>query len=269
MRTMQRQIIKELGVKPSIDPEAEFQRRCEFLAMQLGKSGSKGFILGISGGQDSLLAGLLAKRATEISTASGHPAEFYAALLPYRAQADRNDALAALDIIKPDRTYDFNIGASTDSFAKSFAETAGEPLLDFHKGNAKARVRMMAQYAFAGQYSLLVVGTDHAAEAITGFYTKYGDGAADVIPLDGLNKRQGRQMLQYLGAPSLFTEKAPTADLLDGIPSQPDETELGISYDTIDDYLEGKDIDQEPAKKLEQHYIKTRHKRRMPVSCNE
>lgn len=269
MRSMQRKIIAELGVKPTINPEEEFQRRCEFLAMELGRSGAKGYLLGISGGQDSLLAGLLAKRATEISTANGHPAEFHAALLPYYSQADRADALAALEVIKPDRTHDFNIGATTDSFAKSFAETAGEPLADFHKGNAKARVRMMAQYAFAGQYGLLVVGTDHAAEAITGFYTKYGDGAADVVPLSGLNKRQGRQMLQYLGAPSLFTEKAPTADLLDSAPSQPDETELGIPYVTIDDYLEGIDIDPELAEKLEQGYEKTRHKREMPVSCNE
>lgn len=269
MRPMQQKIITELGVKPTISPEEEFLHRSQFLAYALGESGKKGFMLGISGGQDSLLAGMIAKRAAEISTANGHPAEFRAALLPYRSQADRNDALAALKVIHPDHTYDLNIGATTDSLAQAFAESTGEPLADFHKGNVKARMRMIAQYALAGQYGLLVVGTDHAAEAITGFYTKHGDGAADVVPLAGLNKRQGRQILEYLGAPSLFTKKPPTADLLDGAPSQPDETELGISYNTIDDYLEGKDIDPELAEKLEQGYEKTEHKRRMPIAYTE
>src|SRR5690606_34466988 len=104
------------------------------------------------------------------------------------------------------------------------------------------RVRMIAQYAIAGQRSLLVVGTDHAAEAVTGFFTKYGDGGADVLPLSGLTKRQGRALLQHLGAPERLYTKPPTADLLDDKPGQTDEDELGMSYEQIDDYLEGKDV---------------------------
>lgn len=125
---------------------------------------------------------------------------------------------------------------------------------------------MIAQYALAGDYGLLVLGTDHAAEAVTGFYTKFGDGAADVLPLARLNKRQGWAMSTHLGVPNLFITKAPTADLLDARPGQPDETELGIPYDTIDDYLEGKPVDPAAAAAIEARYQATMHKRSLPVA---
>ncbi|MDA4896369.1 NAD(+) synthase, partial [Streptomyces sp. MS2A] len=87
------------------------------------------------------------------------------------------------------------------------------------------RVRMITQYAIGGQNQLLVIGTDHAAEAVTGFFTKYGDGGADLLPLTGLTKRQGRSLLEELGAPERLYTKSPTADLLDEKPQQSDETE--------------------------------------------
>ena len=85
-----------------------------------------------------------------------------------------------------------------------------------------------------------VVGTDHAAEAITGFYTKYGDGGADITPLWRLDKRQGRAMLELLNAPEHLYKKVPTADLEEDRPALPDEVALGVTYNDIDDYLEGK-----------------------------
>src|SRR5699024_11966016 len=94
----------------------------------------------------------------------------------------------------------------------------GKPVSDFNKGNIKARQRMIAQYPLASETGTLVVGSDHAAEAITGFYTKFGDGAADLMPLVGLNKRQGAELLRYLGAPASTWEKVPTADLEEGRP---------------------------------------------------
>ena len=72
---------------------------------------------------------------------------------------------------------------------------------------------MIAQYALAGAYSGAVIGTDHAAENITGFFTKFGDGGADILPLYRLNKRQGKQLLQALGADPALYEKVPIADL--------------------------------------------------------
>ncbi|MBX4298572.1 NAD(+) synthase, partial [Mycobacterium tuberculosis] len=92
---------------------------------------------------------------------------------------------------------------------------ADDKLSDFNKGNVKARTRMITQYAIAGQEGLLVIGTDHAAEAVTGFFTKYGDGGAGRLPLAGLSKRQGRSLLKELGADERLYLKVPTADLLD------------------------------------------------------
>ena len=101
---------------------------------------------------------------------------------------------------------------------------------------------MIAQYALAGEHNYLVIGTDHGAESVTGFFTKFGDGGADILPLFGLNKRQNRALLAELGAPARIWEKVPTADLLDGKPGRTDEDELGLGYDLIDDYLEGRDV---------------------------
>lgn len=266
MSQIQQRIIAELGTNPTVDPEEEIRTRSQFLANYLGTSGLHGFVLGISGGQDSLLAGMLAQQAVAIRRREGHEATFHAVLLPYGTQRDRDDALLAIETIAPDVTHDLNIRPATDAFTDTFAQHEPEPLTDFNKGNVKARMRMIAQYAIAGQYGLLVIGTDHAAEAVTGFYTKYGDGGADVIPLAGLTKRQGKQLLAQLGAPQLFTDKAPTADLLDHTPAQPDETELGLDYDAIDDYLEGRVVAPEVAEVIERRYRTSTHKRAMPVA---
>ncbi len=266
MRHIQEKIISELGARPSVDPAYEIESRTAFLESYLARSGMRGYVLGISGGQDSLLAGILAERAVRRRRDAGHEATFHAVLLPYGEQRDRADALLALEVIQPDVTHDIDIRAATDAFATTYAEAEHHPLPDFDKGNVKARMRMIAQYAIAGPQKLLVIGTDHAAEAITGFYTKYGDGGADILPLSGLNKRQGRMLLKELNAPEVFISKQPTADLLDVRPGQPDETELGISYDTLDDYLEGKPIEQAAAMALEARFVATAHKRAMPVS---
>ncbi len=263
MRELQRKIINELGVHPTIDPEQEIRERTRFLADRLGATSLNGFVLGISGGQDSLLAGILAQRAAEQLRNAGRDATFTALLLPYGVQRDRDDALLAIDTIQPDRVLDINIQQIVDAFVASIEAATGQPMRDFTKGNGKARARMMEHYAFE---DALKIGTDHAAEAVTGFYTKYGDGAADILPLTGLNKRQGRQMLQTLDVPKIFTTKPPTADLLDNNPGQSDEAELGLPYDAIDDYLEGKEIDPRLAAAIEQRYLTTQHKREMPVT---
>ena len=143
---------------------------------------------------------------------------------------------------------------------------AGIELSDFVRGNEKARERMKAQYSIAGMTSGVVVGTDHAAEAITGFFTKYGDGGTDINPLYRLNKRQGKQLLAALGCPEHLYKKAPTADLEDDRPSLPDEVALGVTYDNIDDYLEGKNLPEQVARTIENWYLKTEHKRRPPIT---
>jgi NAD+ synthase len=266
MRELQAQIIEELGVRPSIDPTKEIRRRVDFLKQYARASRTVGFVLGISGGLDSTLAGRLAQLAVEEMEAEGVDANFIAVRLPYNVQADEEDAQAALEFIRPKTSWIYNIAPAVDGFEAEYAKTTGEDILDFTKGNIKARSRMIAQYALAGQHNLLVIGTDHGAESVTGFFTKYGDGGADVLPLFTLNKRQNRALLRELGAPEQLYNKIPTADLLDDLPGRTDEDELGLTYEQIDDYLEGKDIDPTAAESIEKRYLATRHKRTVPVS---
>src|SRR5690606_13880418 len=186
MRPLQQQIIRELNVSATIDPREEIEARIQFLVDYARTSHAKGFVLGISGGQDSSLAGRLCELAVDRLATETHPAEFVAMRLPYRVQVDEDDAQLALQLIQPQRTVTFNIARGVDGFEAEYADAVGDDMTDFTKGNVKARARMAAQYAIAGQRSLLVVGTDHAAEAATGFFTKFGDGAADILPLSGL-----------------------------------------------------------------------------------
>ncbi|MEH7237485.1 ammonia-dependent NAD(+) synthetase [Bacillus sp. JJ1562] len=264
--SIQQQIMKELHVKPIIDPKEEIKLRINFLKEYLLKSKTNGFVLGISGGQDSTLAGKLCQISVEELRNEGHETTFIAVRLPYRMQKDEEDAQAALSFIKPDRAITFDIATTVDAFVTEYKKSNSEELSDFNKGNVKARERMIAQYAVGGMHNLLVVGTDHAAEAITGFFTKYGDGGADLLPLTGLTKRQGRSLLKELGAEERLYLKVPTADLLDVKPLQADESELGISYEHLDDYLEGKEVPKEEAEKIEKRYQVSKHKRHMPAS---
>ncbi|WP_066065685.1 ammonia-dependent NAD(+) synthetase [Neobacillus soli] len=265
--SLQAQIIKDLNVNPDIQPKEEIRKRIDFLKNYLVKTKAKGYVLGISGGQDSTLAGRLAQLAVEELRSEGTNALFIAVRLPYGVQQDEDDAMLSLSFIRADRETAFNIKAAVDEVQKEYdASYECGSLSDYQKGNVKARLRMIAQYAIGGMEGLLVIGTDHAAEAVTGFYTKYGDGGADILPLSGLTKRQGKELLKELEADERLYLKVPTADLLDQKPGQADETELGISYDELDDYLEGKPVSKEVAEKVEKRYLVTEHKRRLPAN---
>ncbi|MRG58641.1 ammonia-dependent NAD(+) synthetase [Agromyces sp. CFH 90414] len=266
MRDLQASIIDELSVRPTIDPAEEVRTRVGFLVDYLRASRAKGLVLGISGGQDSTLAGRLCKLAVDELVAEGVPTRFVAVRLPYGVQRDEDDAQLALSFIDPQEQASFDIRGGVDGVAAEYASAMGAPISDFGKGNVKARLRMVAQYAIAGEGGLLVVGTDHAAEAVTGFFTKYGDGGADVLPLTGLTKRQGRALLEHLGAPERLYLKTPTADLLDHDPGQSDEANLGLAYTDIDDYLEGREVDPAVADQIEARFLSTRHKRTVAAS---
>jgi len=266
MRDLQARIIAELHVSPLIDPAEQVRSRIDFLKAYLRTTGAAGFVLGISGGQDSTLAGRLCQLAVAELDDEGDPALFLAVRLPYGVQRDEADAQLALDFIQPSEAVDFNVERAVDGLTAEYGDSTGTPLSDFGKGNVKARMRMIAQYALAGEGRLLVIGTDHAAEAVTGFFTKFGDGGSDILPLAGLTKRQGRAILQHLGAPERLYAKVPTADLLDVDPGQSDEANLGLKYHDIDDYLEGREIDPGVAERIEERFLQTRHKRDVPVS---
>ncbi|MGC5013538.1 ammonia-dependent NAD(+) synthetase [Streptosporangium sp. DT93] len=272
MANLREQILTHLGVTATIDPKVEIRRRIDFLKDYLRSTPAKGYVLGISGGQDSTLAGRLCRLACEELRAEGREAVFFAVRLPHGVQADEHDAQIALEFIGPDRSITVNVKPGADAVAAQTAlglrEAMGDAfeLSDFVRGNVKARERMVIQFAIAGQLGLLVAGTDHAAEAVTGFFTKYGDGGVDVTPLTGLTKRQGAALLRELGAPASTWEKVPTADLEEDRPALPDEVALGLTYAQIDDYLEGADVAPEVAARLESLYLATRHKRAVPVS---
>lgn len=263
MRELQEKIVAEMGVRPAIDPGVEVERRVKFLVDYAEKAQAKGFVLGISGGVDSTLAGRLAQLAVE---RMGGDANFIAVRLPHGEQADAADATAAMDWVAAKTQITLNIKDAVSGMEDAYEQALGTEISDFNRGNVKARARMMAQYAIAGEAGLLVIGTDHGAESTVGFFTKYGDGGADLLPLFGLNKRQIRAITRHLGAPQQLWAKVPTADLLDGKPLRPDEEELGISYDDIDDYLEGREVADEVAQRIEHKWLVSRHKRATPAT---
>lgn len=267
MRPLQKRIIEELKVKSSIDPLEEIRNSIDFMKEYLkAYPFLKTLVLGISGGQDSTLAGKLAQMAiSELRSETGESYQFIAVGLPYGVQVDEADVIDALAFMKPDQTMSVNIKAATDDLVLALQEN-GMEITDFNKGNMKARQRMIVQYAIAGAHSGAVIGTDHAGESVTGFFTKFGDGAADIMPLWRLDKRQGKAMLESLGCPAHLYEKVPTADLEENYPALPDEEALGVTYQAIDDYLEGKEGTEKDAETIEKWFLQTQHKRHLPIN---
>lgn len=264
-------IIDEMRVLPDIDAEQEVTRRVEFIKSELKGARLRALVLGISGGIDSCTLGRLAQIAVDQLNSEHDDInyEFIAVRLPYNVQKDELDAQDSIDFIKPSQALCVNVQPGADAIHRQTCQALKENGLlpdsdskrDFIKGNVKARTRMVIQYEIAGMLDGLVLGTDHSAENITGFYTKYGDGACDLAPLFGLSKRQVRQVAEHLGAPDHIVRKAPTADLESLSPQKADEQALGMSYDQIDDFLEGRPVDPDVAKRVVGIYGKTQHKR--------
>ncbi|MCO8167789.1 ammonia-dependent NAD(+) synthetase [Pseudomonas sp. 21LCFQ02] len=274
MQALQRQIAEQLKVQPPFADEAALQadltRRVEFIKQCLRNARLKTLVLGISGGVDSLTAGLMAQRAVrELRESTGDNGyRFVAVRLPYHVQQDEHEATAAVDFINPDERHTVNIAPSVQALVaevRAFdAQHAGA--VDFVVGNTKARTRMVAQYTIAGAYQGLVIGTDHAAEAVMGFFTKFGDGACDLAPLSGLVKNQVRAIARSFGAPGYLVEKVPTADLEDLAPGKPDEASHGVTYVEIDAFLHGQQVSEEAFRIISETYAKTAHKRELPYA---
>lgn len=262
-------IAAELLVTASFDAAAEAERRIAFIADYLLASRMHSLVLGISGGVDSTTAGRLCQLAAERVRAGGGQARFIAMRLPHGQQRDEADAQMALQFIQPDETLTTDIRPAAEGMLASLRagglafDTPAQQ--DFVLGNIKARQRMIAQYAVAGARRGLVVGTDHAAEAVMGFFTKFGDGACDIAPLTGLVKRRVRAVAEHLGAPQALVHKVPTADLEELRPQLPDEAAYGVTYAQIDDFLEGKPVPQEAADVIRRFYLASRHKRALPA----
>jgi len=134
--------------------------------------------------------------------------------------------------------------------------------LKLSRANMKARLRMCILYAISNYLNYLVVGTDNAAEIYTGYFTKYGDGAADIMPLAHLTKKEVRTWSKEVGVPENIINKLPTAGLWG---DQTDEEEMGVTYDDIDKFLEGKQIPEKEYGIIRELHRKSEHKRRIPT----
>lgn len=274
MQAVQLQIAEQLKVQPPFADQAaletEVARRVAFIKQCLQNARLKTLVLGISGGVDSLTAGLLAQRAVEeLRKSTGDDSyRFIAVRLPYQVQFDEHEAQASLECIKPDESHTVNIGPSVQALTAQIKAFEGQhaSAVDFVTGNTKARMRMVAQYAIAGARQGLVIGTDHAAEAVMGFFTKFGDGACDLAPLSGLVKNQVRAIARSFGAPESLVEKIPTADLEDLVPGKPDEASHGVTYAEIDAFLHGQPVREEAFQIIRDTYAKTQHKRELPFA---
>lgn len=264
------EILQECGVieTSKFNPESAARKRINYLKNFLIKSGRKALVLGISGGVDSTTAGRLAQLACEELRAEGHQATFVAVRLPSGVQKDEQDAQDAVKFINADKLLTVNIGEAATLLSvqgvDEFKRAGGvltDAQADYNKGNIKARLRMTVQYQIAAMYEGLVLGTDHNAEYVMAFYTRFGDEACDVTVLGGMNKRQIRLLAKHLGAPSHLWQKAPTADLEELNPGKLDDEGFGFDYNYLDSFLEGCEIPDDVEKKIVTHFDKTRFKR--------
>ena len=249
---------------------AEIERRKTFIKDCLRNAGLKVLVLGISGGVDSLTAGRLAQLSVEELRNETDDAayRFIAVRLPHGTQHDEHDAQASLRFIRADEEDTVNIEGSVYGLGEqvSHLQKLTAARRDFVVGNIKARLRMVAQFAIANANDGLVIGTDHAAEAVMGFFTKFGDGACDLAPLSGLVKGQVRAIAKQLGAPENLVFKVPTADLEELHPGKPDEEAHGVSYAEIDAFLHGQPVRDEAYAIITRTYDNSRHKRELPLA---
>jgi NAD+ synthase len=273
MSNRQAEIAAALEVVPPFADEtalvAEIERRKAFIKQCLRNSGLKVLVLGISGGVDSLTAGRLAQLSVEeLRAETGDSAyRFIAVRLPHNAQHDEHDAQDSLKFIRADEEDTVNIASSVLGLGEQVThlQKLTDARRDFVVGNIKARIRMVAQFAIANANNGLVIGTDHAAEAVMGFFTKFGDGACDLAPLSGLVKHQVRAIAKHLGAPQHLVMKTPTADLEELRPGKPDEEAHGVSYAEIDAFLHGETVSEAAYATIVRTFDATRHKRELPL----
>ena len=274
MTNRQAEIAAALSVVPPFTDtaalQAEISKRKAFIKQCLRNAGLKVLVLGISGGVDSLTAGRLAQLSVEeLRAETGDDSyRFIAVRLPYNIQYDEQDAQDSLRFILADVEDCVNIAASVQGLTAEVSDlqALSDARRDFVVGNIKARIRMVAQFTIANAHNGLVIGTDHAAEAVMGFFTKFGDGACDLAPLSGLVKGQVRAIAKHLGAPDNLVFKVPTADLEELRPGKPDEESHGISYAEIDAFLHGLPVSDAAYATIVSTYDNSRHKRELPLA---
>ncbi|WP_342269334.1 NAD(+) synthase [Spiroplasma endosymbiont of Aspidapion aeneum] len=219
----------------------------EWIREKVSKAGASGVVFGISGGIDSAVVANLAKLA--------FPNDHLGIYMP--CQSSQLDQKCFAELIEKNKIKNTIIDIE-EIYNLFLEQNAGFDLSKLAKGNTKARLRMTVLYGVGQTRKYLVLGTDNAPEWYLGYFTKFGDGGVDLLPLVNLLKRQVKEIATILNVPEIIINRQPTAGLYEG---QTDENELGFSYNEIDNYLEGKEVNPEVVKKIKDLHQKSAHKR--------
>ncbi len=231
------------------------QKLCDWMEDEVTKTKAKGIVLGLSGGLDSAVVAALSIRI--------FPQNTLAIIIPcHSLEADISDALEFIN--KFDISYKIiDLSKVYDSFIHLLNDKEKKRSFKLAKANIKPRLRMITLYYFANKLNYLVVGTGNKSELTIGYFTKYGDGGADILPLGNLLKSQVKELAEYVGIPKKIIDKPPSAGLWEG---QTDEEEIGISYEQLDKYLKtGKLKNKIIEKRIQDKITKNAHKRAIPA----
>jgi len=236
------------------DYRAETERRKSFIRSVLASSCMKGLVYGNSGGKDSALVGILCKMACDNTVGL---------IMPCGSKqnygTDKSDAEAVA------RQFDISTRVVDLSEAKNaIIKAAGEAaqLIETAIANISPRLRMTALYSVAASENRLVAGTGNRSEEYMGYFTKWGDGAYDFNPIADLTVTEIYEFLRYLGAPDSILSKAPSAGLFDG---QTDESEMGVTYKSVDAYLLTGTACKNDEAVIERFHKLSAHKRKTPA----
>ena len=220
----------------------------KFLQEYLEQSHCKGYVLGLSGGVDSSLVAAIARKAV------GKDKLYCYAIDVESNKADIEDAKQ----VAKELDLNLEVISLTDTYHSYLKSLKGDEFIRLTKSNLKVRMRMVALFAYAQEHSSLVLGTDNMDERYVGYFTKYGDGAADLLPIVYLTKGEVREASKLYGLSSVLANRTPSAGLFEG---QTDETEMGVSYKDLDDFLLGKEINSKAKERIEYLHKISEHKR--------
>lgn len=233
------------------DIDQRIERIVGWIRQQVQVAGAKEGVLGISGGLDSSVVAALCQQALGdrtlglIMPCHGLPQDV----------EDAREVARAVGI----QAEEVDLSGIYDQLVSIFPQGAMLP-----RSNLKPRLRMLTLYYYANMRNGLVVGTSNRSELAVGYFTKYGDGGADILPIGGLLKSEVRLLAQTLGVPQWIIEKPPSAGLWEG---QTDEGEMGISYDDLDSFLSGGKVPPAVAQRIRYLMAGSDHKRRSPIIC--